>query len=59
VSRRIWRLRFDCSPKGDFLGLPINGLHVSFHENVFYQFQEGKIICVQSVLDKAALEEQL
>ena len=53
------RLRFDCSPKGSFLGLPINGRHVSFHENVFYQFQDTKIVCVRSVLDKVAIEEQL
>lgn len=53
------RLRFDCSPKGNFLGLPINGRHVSFHENVFYQFQDARIVRVRSVLDKVAIEEQL
>ncbi len=53
------RLRFDCSPKGDFLGLPVNGRHVSFHENVCYEFQDGKIIRVRSALDKVAIEAQL
>ena len=28
------RLRFDCTPKGRFLGLEINGKQVSFTENV-------------------------
>src|SRR5437879_5959285 len=29
------RLRFDCTPRGTFLGLPVNGKRVSFAENVF------------------------
>jgi predicted ester cyclase len=53
------RLRFDCSPKGEFLGLPVNGRKVSFTENVFYEFREGKIAQVWSVIDKAAMEAQL
>jgi predicted ester cyclase len=53
------RLRFDCSPRGVFLGLPVNGRRVSFAENVFYRFDEGKIIEVWSVIDKAAIEAQL
>jgi predicted ester cyclase len=53
------RLRFDCTPKGSFLGLPVNGKHVSFSENVFYEFQSGKIREVSSVIDKAAIEIQL
>jgi predicted ester cyclase len=32
------RLRFDCTPNAVFLGVPVNGRCVSFHENVFYQF---------------------
>src|SRR5271155_4131553 len=38
------RLRFDCRPKGLFLGLPVNGKRVAFAENVFYQFRGGKIV---------------
>ncbi len=53
------RLRFDCTPKGRFLGLPVNGRRVSFTENVFYRFGRGKIVEVWSVIDKAAIEAQL
>jgi predicted ester cyclase len=53
------RLHFDCRPKGLFLGLPVNGRRVVFGENVFYQFREGKIAEVWSVIDKAAIESQL
>jgi len=53
------RLKFDCTPVGTFLGLPINGKRVSFCENVFYEFRDGKIWQVWSVVDKAAIEAQL
>jgi predicted ester cyclase len=53
------RLRFDCCPKGLFLGLPVNGRRVVFAENVFYRFRTGKIEEVWSVIDKAAIEAQL
>src|SRR5579872_6792773 len=53
------RLRFDCRPKGLFLGLAVNGRRVAFAENVFYRFREGKIAEVWSVIDKAAIEAQL
>jgi len=53
------RLRFNCSPKGRFLNLDVNGLKVSFAENVFYEFKDRKIIEVWSVIDKAAIEAQL
>jgi predicted ester cyclase len=53
------RLRFDCSPKGLFLGLAVNGRRVTFAENVFYRFRSGKIEEVWSVIDKAAIEAQL
>ena len=53
------RLTFDCTPKGEFLGLDINGKTVSFAENVFYQFRREKIERVWSVIDKAAVEAQL
>ena len=53
------RLRFDCTPKGEFLGLPVNGRRVTFTENVFYAFRDGKIAEVWSVIDKAAVEAQL
>jgi predicted ester cyclase len=53
------RLKFDCRPKGILFGLPVNGKKVSFTENVFYEFQDGRIEKVWSVIDKAAIESQL
>ena len=53
------RLGFDCTPKGKFLGLPVNGKRVSFTENVFYEFRGEEIGRVGSVIDKAAIETQL
>ena len=53
------RLAFDCSPKGKFLGLDVDGKRVSFTENVFYEFRDGKIVSVWSVIDKAAIEAQI
>jgi predicted ester cyclase len=53
------RLAFACTPKGKFLGLDVNGKRVSFAENVFYEFRNGKIVQVWSVIDKAAIEAQL
>ena len=52
-------LRFDCRPKGLFLGLPVNGRRVVFAENVFYEFRDERIAEVWSVIDKAAIEAQL
>lgn len=53
------RLLFDCTPKGILFGLPVNGRRVAFTENVFYEFREGRIVEVWSVIDKAAIEAQL
>ena len=53
------RLAFDCTPVGGFQGLPVNGKRVTFAENVFYEFRDGKIAQVWSVIDKAAIEAQL
>jgi len=53
------RLLFDCSPIGRFLGLDIDGRPVSFSENVFYEYEQGRIRRVWSVIDKAAIEAQL
>ena len=43
------RLPFDCTPKGEFLSLSVNGKRVSFTENVFYEFRRQKIVQVWSV----------
>ena len=53
------RLRFDCRPRGAFLGLSVDGKRISFTENVFYSFRGGKIANVWSVIDKSAIEAQL
>lgn len=53
------RLCFDCTPIGDLFGLPVNGQRVRFTENVFYEFQEDRIVNVHSVIDKAAVALQL
>lgn len=53
------RLNFDCTPTGDLFGLPVNGRRVSFSENVFYEFSNGRIVNVWSVIDKAAIEAQI
>ena len=53
------RLQFNCSPKARFLGLDVNGRKVAFAENVFYEFEDGKIFRVWSVIDKTAIEAQL
>jgi len=52
-------LSFDCRPRVEFLGLAVNGRRVAFAENVFYEFRDGKIAEVWSVIDKAAMEAQL
>jgi predicted ester cyclase len=53
------RLDFDCTPQGAFLGLPVNGQRLQFSENVFYEFKDGKIWRVWSVIDKVAIEAQV
>src|SRR5688572_14262916 len=53
------RLQFNCTPIGSFLGVPVNGRRVRFAENVFYEFEDGKIKEVWSVIDKVAIERQL
>lgn len=53
------RLNFNVTPRAEFFGLPINGRKVAFSENVFYEFIDGKIAHVWSVIDKAAIEQQL
>jgi predicted ester cyclase len=53
------RLNFHVTPTGEFFGLPINGKTVTFDENVFYEFVDGKIAHVWSVIDKAAIKQQL
>ena len=53
------KLAFDCTPKGDFQGLAVNGKRVRFAETVFYEFKDRRIANVWSAIDKAAIEAQL
>ena len=43
ADRIAARLQFECSPKGNFLGLAVNGKQVRFGEHVIYQLRAGKI----------------
>lgn len=53
------RLLFDCTPVGELFGLQVNGRRISFSENVFYELEEGRIVTVWSVIDKAAIAAQI
>lgn len=53
------RLQFDCRPTGMLFGMAVNGRRVQFAENVFYEFLDGRIRNVWSVIDKAAIAAQL
>lgn len=55
------RFVFECTPSGEYMGLPINGRKVSWEEHIFYKFdEEGERIkdCFL-VYDKGAVERQL
>lgn len=56
VACRLW---FDCTPVGNLFGHAVAGRRVRFGENVFYRFEDGRIREVWSVIDKAAVGEQL
>lgn len=56
VAARLW---FEVTPKGEFLGVSVNGRTVKFAENVFYEFRDNRIQEVWSVIDKVAIEAQL
>lgn len=53
------RLTFDCTPVGELFDVPVNGRRVRFTENVFYTFEAGRIVNVESVIDKAAVAAQV
>lgn len=59
VDHVACRIRFDCTPREPFRGLEPTGSRVVFSEHVFYQFSDGRIARVWSLLDVAALERQL
>jgi predicted ester cyclase len=53
------RLFYNCTPQSEWLGLQPNGKSISFAEQVFYKFRDGKIYEVWSLLDVASIAEQL
>ena len=53
------RLVFDCTPRGEFLGIPVDGRRVAFSENVFYAYVDGRIADVRAVIDTTAIRAQL
>lgn len=53
------RLVFDCSPRGTFLGLETHGRRITFSEHVFYRFEQGKIVQVQSLIDEATVRRAI
>lgn len=53
------RIRFDCTPQGEFLGLKPNGKRITFFEHVFYKLRDGKICEVWSLLDRPEIERQM
>jgi predicted ester cyclase len=53
------RLHFDCTPRGMLFDLPVNGKRIKFAENVFYEFSARRIRKVWSIIDKAAVAQQL
>jgi steroid delta-isomerase-like uncharacterized protein len=58
-DRVACRLVFDCTPRAEFLGFTPNGERLSFAEHVFYQYRDGRIGAVSSLIDRAAIAEQL
>ncbi|WP_134088895.1 ester cyclase [Olivibacter sp. XZL3] len=53
------RIKFNCTPSGEFLGVNVNGKKVSFSEHVFYRLIDGKISEVLSLIDKDAIKKQV
>lgn len=53
------RLAFDCTHVGALFGMPVNGRRVRFEEDVVYELREGRNARVWSVIDKAAIADQL
>lgn len=56
VACRLW---FDCTPQDTFLGIDAGGHRVAFAEHVFYQFRDGRIESVWSLIDTDGIRRQL
>lgn len=53
------RLRFDVTPVKPFRGFAPTRTKVQFSEHVFYRFADDRIVEVWSLIDDAALHQQL
>ena len=53
------RIMFRCAPRGPFVGFVADGRRLEFAEHVFYRFDAGRIVEVSSLIDRAAIAEQL
>lgn len=53
------RLVFQCTPERRFLGFEPTGDRISFAEHVFYEFRNGRIVEVWSLIDREAIRRQL
>jgi predicted ester cyclase len=58
-DRVACRIAFRCTPVGEFLGFTPNGAQLSFTEHVFYEFREGRIAAVVSMIDRWSIAAQL
>jgi predicted ester cyclase len=58
-ERVACRLVFECTPRAEFLGFTPNGERLTFAEHVFYDFRDGRIAAVTSMIDRYAIQTQL
>lgn len=58
-DRVACRLLFNCAPRLPFLGFTPNGERLTFAEHVFYDFRDGRIAAVTSLIDRYAVQTQL
>lgn len=58
-TRVACRILFECTPQATFLGFTPDGRRLTFAEHVFYEFRDGRIAAVTSMIDRAAIAAQL
>ncbi|WP_250035457.1 ester cyclase [Paractinoplanes maris] len=58
-DRVACRLLFACTPQREFLGFVPHGRRLTFAEHVFYEFTDGRIAAVTSMIDRFAIQSQL
>ena len=58
-GRVACRILFSCTPRAEFLGFSPNGERLTFAEHVFYDFRDGRIEAVTSMIDRYAIQAQL